>query len=921
MKIDPVGKRLLVVSLVILASMALCVQVSAAGSQTGTGNRTITVVMDNNYPPYTFLDSNGRPQGVLIDLWHLWEVKTGNQAVIYPMDWNEALLSMDTGEFDVIDTIFYSEARAKKYDFGKPYATLDVPLFFKNDISGISGPDSVKGFVVAVKSGDYAAEYLKQQGVRDLQEYPSYEAIVTAAKNGDVVVFCIDKPPALYYLYKNGIQGMFHQTGPLYSGEFHRAVKKGDTETLNLVEDGFLKISQGEFREIERKWYGTSLVSPEALRSVIVTFLVATAFITLMFIWNRTLKKNVQEKTIELKKEVEISTSREEALRKSEEQLRLLIQNSPVAMMITSGSHHDILWVNKKFTALYGYNIEDIPDFERWRSLAYPDLYYREQISREWTERIGKALANEENMEPLMVRITSKGGNERVVEVSATSIGNNVLVLFNDLTERILAEKALKEREEQYRALVEASPDLLWEIDLEGKIRYISPQVTAILGYNPGDIEGMSIFSLVPKELVADTREIFSQYRESCISLHPINATAIPLFTMESPVVRKDGEPRTVEIRSTPVFDSTNTLVGLRGIGRDITERKKAEESIRVAREYAENLINTANTMIIGLNESGDITLFNDEAENVTGYTREEMLGRNWFDTIVPKDYLPDIRHSYQRFISNGGLRHREYPILTRSGQERFVIWKNNPVYENGQITGTILFGIDITERKDVEEALKQARKKLNLLNFVTFQEIQNSVFSLAAFLDLMETTPGCTDAGTGYISKEKALISKITNLLNFAKDYQDLGVYPPRWQIVGHIFLLAISHLDFLSIQRNVHLDNLEIYADSLLEKAFFNMMENVLVHGVRVTEVNLSYYETTGGLVLVIEDNGVGVAPKYKKDLFDRGFGKNTGLGLFLVREILSLTGISIQETGEEGKGARFEISIPKGAFRFKV
>ena len=96
--------------------------------------------------------------------------------------------------------------------------------------------------------------------MNNLREYPSYEAIVSAAKKGEVVVFCIDKPSALYFLYKNGIQDQFRQTAPLYTGQLHRAVKKGDSQTLALVEDGFDKITPQEYNDIDQKWYGTSII-------------------------------------------------------------------------------------------------------------------------------------------------------------------------------------------------------------------------------------------------------------------------------------------------------------------------------------------------------------------------------------------------------------------------------------------------------------------------------------------------------------------------------------------------------------------------------------------------------------------------------------------------------------------------------------
>ena len=213
--------------------------------------------MDNNYPPYVFLDGKGNLQGILIDQWRLWEQKTGIRADISGMDWGEALNRMGAGEFDVIDTIFFNERRAQTYDFSKPYAKIDVSIFFHKSISGISGADSLQGFAVAVKSGDNAIDHLRGKGISLFQEYPSYEAIIRAAKEQKVMVTVIDNPPALYFLYKMGILDQFRYSAPLYTGEFHRAVRKGNTAILKSVEEGFSKISESEYRAINRKWFGT----------------------------------------------------------------------------------------------------------------------------------------------------------------------------------------------------------------------------------------------------------------------------------------------------------------------------------------------------------------------------------------------------------------------------------------------------------------------------------------------------------------------------------------------------------------------------------------------------------------------------------------------------------------------------------------
>ncbi len=136
-----------------------------------------------------------------------------------------------------------------------------------------------------------------------------------------------------------------------------------------------------------------------------------------------------------------------------------------------------------------------------------------------------------------------------------------------------------------------------------------------------------------------------------------------------------------------------------------------------------------------------------------------------------------------------------------------------------------------------------------------------------------------------------------------------------PVWQNIGKI----VSGLGGKEIAISAELKGLEIYADPLLEKVFYNLYDNSLRHGEKVTAINVHFALIPEGLFLFWEDNGIGVPVTKKEGIFERGVGENTGMGLFLAREILSITDITITETGDEGWGARFEIRVPREAYRF--
>jgi signal transduction histidine kinase len=157
----------------------------------------------------------------------------------------------------------------------------------------------------------------------------------------------------------------------------------------------------------------------------------------------------------------------------------------------------------------------------------------------------------------------------------------------------------------------------------------------------------------------------------------------------------------------------------------------------------------------------------------------------------------------------------------------------------------------------------------------------------------------------------------RIQRQITFTRDYQNLGVKSPEWQQIADI----VHHsADVCSgIRITVQTAGLEIFADPLLERVFFNLFDNSRRHGVHVSEIIIGFHEEEEHGLLTIEDNGIGIPDEKKDHIFERGYGRNSGLGLFLAREILDITGLRIREAGTPGTGARFEIIVPGGSYRF--
>ncbi len=241
-----------------------------------------------------------------------------------------------------------------------------------------------------------------------------------------------------------------------------------------------------------------------------------------------------------------------------------------------------------------------------------------------------------------------------------------------------------------------------------------------------------------------------------------------------------------------------------------------------------------------------------------------------------------------------------------------------HPQQIDDHIIGRVWSFHDITEQRHAEEAIAAANNKLVLLSNITRHDILNQMTGLLLHLELLDEEnrdPGAS----AHISTMRKSLDVIREQLEFTRDYQDLGLKKPEWQDIGLVFTWAAESFSGKNIVFSCETDHVEILADSMLGQVFYNLIDNSLRHGERVSEIRLSVKKDDPVLFLMYEDNGTGVLPEEKEKIFQKGFGKHTGLGMFLIKEILSITGITIRETGTWQQGVRFEIRIPPGKFRF--
>ena len=287
--------------------------------------------------------------------------------------------------------------------------------------------------------------------------------------------------------------------------------------------------------------------------------------------------------------------------------------------------------------------------------------------------------------------------------------------------------------------------------------------------------------------------------------------------------------------------------------------------------------------------------------------------GRKLWLSAVSSPLVENDRLVFDGVIFDTTARKRAEEELIRKNEEL------NASYEQIAAAEEELRG-NLDEMTRSEVALRRVNQKLGVLSQLTRQDLITQIYILNSYLELAKMRAGGSAGITANIANAERAVRSIREITEFTKDYQNVGTKPPKWQNVKLAFLLGLSHIPTGTIRHSLETEHLEIFSDQLLEKAFQGLLENSVQHGGHVTEIRVSYTAAPEGITIIFEDNGTGIPPAKKEQIFSHTEGSRSSLrGLSFVREILDITGITIRETGRPGEGARFEMTVPATAYRF--
>ena len=347
-----------------------------------------------------------------------------------------------------------------------------------------------------------------------------------------------------------------------------------------------------------------------------------------------------------------------------------------------------------------------------------------------------------------------------------------------------------------------------------------------------------------------------------------------------------------------------------------------------------DNVIDNMEDGYIVTDERGIIADINPVVLKMTDKTRSQILGKpieKIFDEFPEFFSRYNIKQIFLKEFASKDVTSKNVTSkkffskslsINFGGETHFFMVSFSLLFRKENLRGTLVVLHDITEAYRFGEALKQANQKLNLMNNVTRHDILNQVNVIGGYTELLsEVLPEDfnTDPQVQRALKNlKNGVEIINDEITFTRDYQNLGVETPVWQSISGVAKEAAFPFSDLKVKFSIKDKNIEVLADPLLKKVFYILFENVLACGGKISEVFVSFQEEGNKAIIEIGDDGIGISKDTKKGIFEKSQGENPCFELALVRDILSITYLEIQETGIKGKGVRFKITLPPENWR---
>ncbi len=606
------------------------------------------------------------------------------------------------------------------------------------------------------------------------------------------------------------------------------------------------------------------------------------------------------------------------ALRASEKKYRTIFENSGIPTIIIE-KDAKISATNSKFRQLVGFSRKEIEGKKKWTDFVAPET--ADTIASYLT---GFSATMEQAPGTCTVRLIDRRNQERNVSLNAAAIPRTrrFIVSFLEDTDNAPGKNESGSETLKMSGIIYSIPDPTFAIDRDGRIVVWNRAIEDMTGISAADIVGkgssgyaIPFFrerrSMLIDLIFASDPEIEKMgYRDVQWTGHTLSA--------ETTIITSDGRSKNIREIASPVFSRSGEPDGAIESITEVAGGEQRETALQDAgSKYMIILENIASAIAI-IEEDATISYINPEFEKVIGYVRDEVEGKKkWTEFVAPKELERMMKYEDEcRINPKKTALNNAFQFIRFDGQLRYGSLRMTPVPDTERL---ILSLADMSDKVQEEDALQRANRKLNEFSSMTRHEILNHLTVVKGYIELSREQVRDPAFLLRSFDKELAAANAIQNLITFTRDYQNIGIQPPAWYSLSGLINSAASGSHLGSVVLSSDTDRVEIYADHLLEKVFFHLIDNAVRYGRKIRNLRFSCKESFEELLVICEDDGIGIPPDAKEKIYNRQFFQNTGLDMYLSREILSITNISIRETGVYGTGARFEIRVPKGAYRF--
>ena len=484
------------------------------------------------------------------------------------------------------------------------------------------------------------------------------------------------------------------------------------------------------------------------------------------------------------------------------------------------------------------------------------------------------------------------------------------------------------ESERIFRAIFEQTAVGVAQIVSEtGAFVRINRRYAEFVGYTVPEMEQLTFQAIThPADLPEDLD-----------NMRRLLAGEIREFSREKRYYHKDGSIVWGNLTVSPMWRVGEPPDHHIAIVEDITDRKRAEIRLEEERDFAESLIHTANAIVVVLDAKGNIRVFNEAAEKITGYNADEISSKNWFETLVPRERFPAVWDEFGRLLAGGVPKEFENPILTKGGEVRHIVWKNSELIRDGQVTGTVSFGIDITAHKRAEQErekliarLEAQNAELERFTYTVSHDLKSPLITIKGYLGILSEDLAETDAE--FVREDLARISnaadKMGHLLEDLLELSRIGrlMNPPEvvpmGELVADALALLQGPLEDKGVKTVVHPELPAVRGDrTRLLEVLQNLIDNAVKYmgDQAQPRIEIGVRQEGNEAVCFVRDNGIGIEPRFHQKVFglfdqlDPSAG-GTGIGLALVKRIVEVHGgrIWIESKGV-GHGSTFCFTIP--------